>query len=128
MKAGATMFKADFQPILEFTSLENYVKMLSSCSVGIFYHYRQQAMGNIIAMLWLGSRVYMHEKNPAYRYLKRIGLKVFVLQNDFPIFGTNRLTEDEINHNRSALASSFSAEVVAEQYMNVVKLCKGYDA
>jgi dTDP-N-acetylfucosamine:lipid II N-acetylfucosaminyltransferase len=127
LKTGRELFKENFTPILEFMSLDKYIEILSSCSVGIFYHYRQQAMGNILAMLWLGARVYMSERNPAYLYLKRIGFRIFILDSDFETFLNRPLTDQEIAHNRAIIQSNFASEIVAKNYSDVIKICRSYD-
>ncbi len=108
-------------PLLGFMPQQAYIEILLTCGVGIFYHHRQQAMGNIIAMLWLGARVYMAGANPAFRFFQRLGIHVFDLQRDFRIHGLNVLTEDQINTNRAILAEAFSAENVEQDYKNLVR-------
>lgn len=108
-------------PLLGFMPQQEYVELLLTCGVGIFYHHRQQAMGNIIAMLWLGARVYMAGVNPAFRYFKRMGIHVFDLQHDFQNYGLSALTEIQIATNRAVLAKAFSAEKVEQDYENLVR-------
>ncbi|KQS23915.1 hypothetical protein ASG33_25225 [Dyadobacter sp. Leaf189] len=108
-------------PLLGFMPLQEYVEILLTCGVGIFYHYRQQAMGNIIAMLWLGARIYMAGVNPAFQFFKRIGVHVFDLQHDFQNYGLSPLTEKQISTNRAILTEAFSAEKVAQDYANLVR-------
>lgn len=78
-------------------------------------------MGNIIAMLWLGARVYMAAANPAFQFFKRLGIHVFDLQNDFQNHGLNALTENQVATNRAVLAKAFSAEKVEQDYQNLVR-------
>lgn len=108
-------------PLLGFMPQQEYVELLLTCGIGIFYHHRQQAMGNIIAMLWLGARVYMAGVNPAFRFFKRIGIHVFDLQRDFLSYGLSALTESEIAANRAVLAKAFSAEKVEQDYERLIR-------
>jgi len=108
-------------PLLGFMPQQEYVEILLTCGVGIFYHHRQQAMGNIIAMLWLGARVYMAGVNPAFQFLRRIGVHVFDLRHDFQRYGLSALTEDQITRNRTVLTEAFSAEKVEQDYENLVR-------
>jgi hypothetical protein len=71
IKEGNSQLGNKFYPLTDFMPRKQYIEMLQSCSVGIFNHYRQQAMGNIIALLYMGARVYLSEKNPAYHYFLR---------------------------------------------------------
>jgi hypothetical protein len=117
---GQNLLGNKFNPLLDFMSLEEYVNILSSCGVGIFYHYRQQAMGNIIALLWLGARVYLSSKNPAYHYFKRVGVKVYDLDIDFDVYETSCLLNEDRIHNRLILDSIFSKEVVLANHKDLV--------
>lgn len=108
-------------PLLDFMPRQEYIEVLLTCGVGIFYHHRQQAMGNIIAMLWLGARIYMAEVNPAFQFLRRIGLHVFDLQRDFQIHGLSALTENQISTNRAILTKTFSAQKVEQDYAHLIR-------
>jgi dTDP-N-acetylfucosamine:lipid II N-acetylfucosaminyltransferase len=120
LKEGQSLLSNKFNPLLDFMSLEEYVNILSSCGVGIFYHYRQQAMGNIIAMLWLGARIYLSSKNPAYHYFKRVGIKVYNLESDFNTYKTSYLSNEDRIHNRLILKNIFSKEIVLANHKNLV--------
>lgn len=109
-----------FTSLKDFISKQEYIQILLSCSVGIFYHYRQQAMGNIIPMLWLGARIYLSEKNPVYAYLKRLGLHVYILDKDFDQYQYTPLEEQLAKHNRSVLLSEFNEERVKVDFKKLV--------
>jgi hypothetical protein len=101
-------------PLLEFMSREDYIDYLSQFSVAIFYHFRQQAMGNIIALLYMGVRIYMSKENPAFHYFIRNGLQVYELQDEFKKYGTTLLSEEDKLKNREIINSLFSVENVLE--------------
>jgi len=111
---GRKLLKEHFHPLLDFMGRMEYIQLLQSCSVGIFYNYRQRAMGNIIAMLYMGSRVYLSNRNPAYNYFLRNGIVVNNLGKEFDKYGINRLEEDVVKSNRERLDSIFSKEKVIE--------------
>ena len=81
-KEGRHVFGKSFEPLLNFMPLEKYNIIISQCSIVIMNHYRQQSVGNIVAMIWMGSRVYLDERNTFYHYLKRIGVVVFSIKKD----------------------------------------------
>jgi len=56
--------------------------VISSCTAVVMNHYRQQAVGNIIPVLWMGARLYLDVRNPLYHCLKRWGLPVFRIDRD----------------------------------------------
>jgi dTDP-N-acetylfucosamine:lipid II N-acetylfucosaminyltransferase len=80
-----------FSPLLELMPLHEYNKMLSTCSVAIMNHYRQQAVGNIIALVYSGAKVYLSSQNTIYHFLKRIGCNVYSVENDLITSNINAL-------------------------------------
>lgn len=109
---GKDQFDTNFVPLIDFMPLPDYLNLISECSVAIFYHFRQQAMGNIIALLYMGMRIYLSKNNPVYNYCKRIGLEVYDFDSDFNLFGTKVLEEELAEKNREVLRNNFSSEKV----------------
>jgi dTDP-N-acetylfucosamine:lipid II N-acetylfucosaminyltransferase len=122
---GNKQFGNRFVPMLDFMDRVKYINILQSCSVGVFYHYRQQAMGNIIAMLYMGSRIYLSSRNPAYQYLKKNGILVFDFDKDFKIYSNSKLNMVDIEKNRKILNSIFSAEKVEKDLMRLSDILIG---
>jgi hypothetical protein len=105
---GKKIIKDQFEPVTKFMQRHDYIELLQKCSIGIFFHYRQQAMGNIIAMLYMGARVYLSEKNPAYFFFLRKNIIVNSFENDFEKFMTNKLSKEERENNRINLELLFN--------------------
>lgn len=119
IKIGASYFKSMFTPLLDFMDRSEYIEILRSCSVGIFYHYRQQGMGNIIAMLYMGCRIYLSTKNPVYHFFKRIGVFVFDFDSEFEVYANSRLEKKYIENNRKVLNVFFSKEKVKSDILRL---------
>jgi hypothetical protein len=119
---ATSVFNNMYAPLLDFIAREKYVELLNSCSCAIFYHYRQQGMGNIIALLSLGSRVYLSLKNPAYLYLKRMGFSVFDFNSEFPVYLNSKLPEKEAAFNKTLCKNLFSKEEVYSDIRNLTSL------
>lgn len=64
---GNQIYGEKFYPIFDYMSFEDYVKLLESCSVGIFNNDRQQAMGNINILLKLGKKVYIRNDTAMWK-------------------------------------------------------------
>lgn len=77
LNAGNRFFGEKFKPIRELMCLEEYVKLMSSCSVFIFGHRRQQAVGNTLIALKCGGCVFLDPRNPTYRYFVSNGVTVY---------------------------------------------------
>lgn len=109
---GKKQLGDQFHPITVFMTRENYMEILQSCSVGIFFHYRQQAMGNIIALLYMGARVYLSKRNPAFNFFLRKGIVVNCFENEFYSYLNTRLSFEDANNNRQKLDLIFNKEKV----------------
>ncbi len=59
IRLGYKLFGDRFNPITEYMTREEYYKFLSQIDIGIFNNNRQQGMGNIVALLYYGKKVYM---------------------------------------------------------------------
>lgn len=66
IERGTELFGESFHPITEYMSFEEYIRFLCSCSVGIYYNNRQQALGNINRILGMGKKVFLPEILRAY--------------------------------------------------------------
>ena len=80
---GYSNFGNIFNPIVEFLPLNEYNNVLKHTSIDVFYSIRQQAIGNILALLWFGTKVYLNKDNSFYLFLKRYKFNVFSFEEDF---------------------------------------------
>lgn len=124
IKTGKERLGNSFSPMLEFIGRQEYIKILESCSVGIFYHFRQQGMGNIVAMLYMGARIYMSPKNPAYLFFLRYKVKVFDFDKEFAKYGSMRLNTEIIEQNRIILQTIFSEEKIQNDIFYLIQKLK----
>ena len=118
---GTKTLRKRFVPLLDFMNRNDYISMLTSCSTGIFYHYRQQAMGNIIAMLYLGSRVYLSSHNPAYKFFTNNGIVVFDLDKDFRVLKNTKLEDETVKNNKQKLDLIFNESKVLDDIKSLIK-------
>lgn len=113
LKIGNILLNGSFIPLTEFLLINEYNKIIKKCSIFILNSYRQQGVGNIIAMLWMGAKVFLDERNTAYMYLKRIGCKVFSINKDMDPANENALSPlalSDIKTNREILKNELSKE------------------
>lgn len=101
---GKKVFNAAFQPLLDFMPLTDYNTILESVGVAILNNKRQQAVGNTIALLWFGAKVFLSHKNPFYHYLKRIGVLVYCYETELNEKSISQfLSLEQMEHNRIVL-------------------------
>ena len=109
--AGVEKFGEVFIPLVSFLPREEYHEILLSCSCVIMNHTRQQALGNIVVALWLGSRVYINENISTYHFFKEQGVKICSLSDLNPNDPNCFLALDDLDvaKNREVLAGLFSS-------------------
>lgn len=113
LKRCFNLFGNHFMPIIDFLALNDYNKLISSCSIMIMPHLRPQAQGNIITGLWLGAKVYLSQDSITYKYFQRIGAVVFSIENDLIPGNKEALTalsDDIIEQNRAVMLREYGKD------------------
>lgn len=85
IKRGKELFGYNFEPLTDYLNRDEYFKILQQCGIVIMNHYRQQAVGNVMVMLWMGAKVFLDDRNSLFHYLQRINISVFSIQQDLNI-------------------------------------------
>lgn len=81
IKSGEILFK-QFRPLIDFIPYDNYLKLLSSCSIVIMGHHRQQSFGTILMSLSIGAKVFLSEKSPLFNWFLSHDIPVFSIENE----------------------------------------------
>ena len=74
---GQDAFGEKFSPLLEVIQPKDYSKLLLKVNVAIFGSWRQQGLGNILSLLFLGKKVYIRKETTPYEYFKKINVVIF---------------------------------------------------
>lgn len=116
-------FGGSFAPLDTFIPYNEYLNLISSCSVAIFAHERQQAIGNINMALQNGCKVFLSETNKVYGFYKSLGIVLFSLQSDLSQVELDTpLTKEQVMNNKQILHSRYCKET----YMNNLMKCYEY--
>lgn len=123
-KWGSLLLGDRFTPLMSFLPRDKYNMIIKSCSIVIMPHYRPQAFGNILTALWLGSRVFLSERNKLFSFFKRIGTIVFSIEHDLSSSGIvlGPLSEVERKQNRDAISSLYRKEVMYTKNLQIVSV------
>ncbi|WP_436517195.1 TDP-N-acetylfucosamine:lipid II N-acetylfucosaminyltransferase [Ekhidna sp. To15] len=121
---GKKSLGESFKPLVELMPLNEYTRILRSCSFAIMYHNRQQAFNNILALIYLGVKVYLKPNNTIYSYLKRIGCNVFSTNKLNETKKLQPLSEVMADENRQVLRKEFSQEKIIESATGIMQLAK----
>ncbi|WP_433645739.1 TDP-N-acetylfucosamine:lipid II N-acetylfucosaminyltransferase [Leucobacter sp. W1038] len=117
--AGVKHFGEDFVPILDFMPLDDYNRLISSCSFVIMGHRRQQGLGNILAALLSGSTLILDRANPVHEYLSQLGVRLTTLDDlSHRTIQETRLEPDDVIANRALVEQSWARSTVLENLRN----------
>jgi len=99
-----------------FMPIEEYSVLIDSCNIGIFYHERQQALGNINFILKRGGKVFLSETSVVYKEYKSKGCNIYALQKDLnQVAVDQKLDEKKQLENLDFVASSRTLKVKLER-------------
>lgn len=99
----------------------DYLKQLLACNIAVLNTKRQEALGTLITVLYLGMHTYLHPEGVLYKFCTEQGLKVYTTRAlkkgmDFP-----KGKAKEMEHNRAQLEKIYGREVVLSRIENLLK-------
>ncbi|WP_342304736.1 TDP-N-acetylfucosamine:lipid II N-acetylfucosaminyltransferase [Methanolobus sp. ZRKC5] len=109
---GKCYFGIKFYSVEEFMPYEEYMHLISSCSNVIMNHHRQQALGNITAMMYMGAKIYLNKMNPIYMHYKEKGAVLFTIDELYnnPSLLDLSLSKKDIENNKRVIKSMYREE------------------
>ena len=107
----------------DFLPLNKYTQLIESCNVAIFYHERQQALGNIFLAIKRGCKVFLSEKSITYQYFKNVGVVIFSIQHDLNQMELDKpLSERERKRNKDIVLSLNDENVKIANMLELYKI------
>jgi hypothetical protein len=98
-----------------------YYKKLTEVGWAIFNTNFQQGVGNITALIWMGSKVFLDKNTSTYKDFSAWGIYVFNVQdhlNEYEL--SNKLSLDQIENNRKIISEKFNEEAVNNSWSEVL--------
>jgi dTDP-N-acetylfucosamine:lipid II N-acetylfucosaminyltransferase len=74
---GKRSFGEKFVPITRMVTMPEYDKYLECIDIAFFNHDYQGSMGNMIALLSLGKKIYINSYSTPFEYFQNLGLYVY---------------------------------------------------
>ncbi|GAB1414760.1 hypothetical protein MASR2M117_01660 [Paludibacter sp.] len=78
---GKFYFGDKFIPLVSMLDATSYAKLLSEVDIALMNHNRQQALGNILALMFLGKKIFMKTNISSYYFFLRNHFDVFDIDN-----------------------------------------------
>lgn len=105
---GVECFGNSFTALKTFMPLSDYNHLMQSSPICIYGHWREEAFGNIVIALYLGSKVFLSVKNPYLKGLRELGFIVFELESISREDIERPMLESDRNLNRTKCIDLFS--------------------
>lgn len=118
LKNGLEVLGDNFWPIIDFMPLYEYKKIMASCSVVVMNHYRQQALGNIGAILHNGSKLFLNKRSTTFDFFEKRGAYIFDI-DDFTseqLDHGSELSVEQKKKNKVVLDSFWGRDVVTSNF------------
>lgn len=124
IREGVDSFGDGFRPLIDYLPIQEYVKILQSCGFAIMNHLRQQGLGNIVIMLYLGAKVFLDKSCPTFKYFKEQGAVIFSTDElkDNPGMLNELLDEEKVFLNRKVLEANWSREISGRKTRELLRI------
>jgi len=122
-EVGIDYFGDNFEALMNFMPVENYVATIKKCGYVIMNHVRQQAVGNIVIMLYLGARIFVRQENPVYAFFKAMGVSLSTVQELVidPTLLQTPPSNEERERNRNFVSGYWSRDRAHERTKDLVE-------
>jgi len=118
---GGELFGEKFIPILSMMSPEEYAIFLNEIDIAIMNHRRQQGLGNIIPLLYLGKKVFIRSDTSSFPFLLETGCIIFdtcsMNKSNFASFINMELSASDTN--RKAIEKMIDPSYYAQLWNNL---------
>jgi len=112
IREGNRIFGSKFIPLTDFMEPELYNELLHKVDVAVMNHDRQQGLGNIITLLYMGKKVYIRPDTTSYSYFKEKKISVFEITeiNNCSFSDFIFCNQDERINNKEIIRDEFSEQ------------------
>jgi hypothetical protein len=73
---GRSIFGGNIEFLQKFMPAAEYAKVLAKCDIAVMNHSIQKALGNIIALLYLGKKVFIRSQTTSFRFFNSMGVQI----------------------------------------------------
>jgi len=77
IERGTEVFGTKFNPLLQMMSAAEYAGLLCRVDISVMNHRRQQGLGNILSLLYLGRKVFLRSETSSFSFFKRHNCLVY---------------------------------------------------
>jgi len=112
--------------INDYLPYDEYLNLVKNCNKVFMGHIRQQAMGNVITLLYFGSKIFFFKESVTYTFLIKSNIKVYLIEDfvDKPKDFEFDFSIEELTTQRNNLLKNWGREINALKTKSVLELIK----
>ena len=118
IKKGELCFGSKFNPLTDFMSSDAYYNLLCRVKIVIMGHKRQQATGNILALVKFGKKVFIRTNISTWDFYAENGIKMFKYEEMEEELLTPMLQKDK-NENLQSIQKRFTYKRVIQEWHGI---------
>lgn len=116
-------FNATF--LTKLMSADQYTKFLSTVDVAIFNAARQNGLGNILQLLYMGKKIYMSSDNPLFCFLTEKGFILHDIKELETASFEEFIAPDKLQNPKMWISKNFGMESTAKLWRIVFDFAEG---
>lgn len=117
---GKELLGDKFVPLTDFMQKEAYEEMLNSVDVGIFNYNRQEGLGNIWMLMFLGKTIYLNKDTSTGEFFDELGIKYIDFTEGITDENVNILSQVELKENQERLAQKINVECSVQKWREIL--------
>lgn len=117
-EAGRAIFGNRVTFLEGYMPYNEYIDFLTDVDIAVFNNNRQQGLGNIAGLLWLGKTVYINQDNNLLDFYRHRGVKLYQFDGNF-WSDLKMLNEKEQEGNKMIIGKCFSDEAFYQNWKRV---------
>lgn len=115
---GSEIFGSKFIPLNNFLEYSDYVKNIVSCQYFFINSKRQLGLGNLLLLLYLGSKVILDKNNPVYNFFSKNEIRVFNIEEA----KSGNLGNIDLSRTRSNLIRIWGKDAIRKKSNDLIAL------
>jgi hypothetical protein len=119
IEVGLKYFGDNFIPLCDFIKEDEYYKLLSRVEIVIMAHRRQQATGNILALIKFGKKIFIRDDISTWNFYKENGITMY----DYRFLEKILLKKMDKNlklENKLAIKNNFTYKRVKQEWDHIL--------
>ncbi len=112
----------DLEILKERLDKDEYYQKLTEVGWAIFNVKVQQGVGNLLALIWMGAKIFLDKNSAIYKDLTKNGVVLFSVQDDLTKEAlSNKLSFEQAENNRQKILEKFNENAVSQQWQEFLR-------